>query len=63
MENSDFLSRLQAEATLQARLHDQRFFPPQLDVLTSFIGRQAWKVLVFLAIITSLSLEFLKKMS
>lgn len=61
MDNQTFLARLQAEATLQARLQQQRILPSQLDGLTTFIGRHSWQVLLFLALGTSLTLEVLHR--
>ncbi|HYD34897.1 MAG TPA: hypothetical protein VD999_02420 [Vitreimonas sp.] len=56
---ADFLGKLQAEAARQARLHEHRFFPPQLDFLTSFIGRYPWQTSGALALLTALVLELL----
>ena len=56
---SSFLHKLQAEASLQARLHEHRFVPPQLDWLTSFIGRYAWQVILVLSLATAIALEVL----
>jgi hypothetical protein len=52
-DSSDFLKRLQSEASLQARLHQQRFLPAQLDVITSFIGRYPWQVVLVLSGLTA----------
>lgn len=60
MANSDFLTRLQAEASLQAQLHERRVLPPQLDFLTSFIGTHTWQVLLTLSLITSVAIEAIK---
>ncbi len=50
---TDFLDRLQTEADLQARLHQQRFIPARLDALTSFIGRYPWQVVLLLSGLTA----------
>jgi len=41
-----FLAKLQVEAKLQAKLHEQRLLPPQIDWLTSLIGRFPWQFLL-----------------
>ncbi len=53
MKQTDFLDRLQDEASLQARLHQHRLIPSQLDALTSFIGRYPWQVIGVLAGLTA----------
>lgn len=58
--SAEFLTKLQSEAALQARLSTTRIFPPQLDYVTSYIGRYAWQVLATLAGLTSLGLEAFK---
>lgn len=55
----DFLSRLQVEAQLQARLHSHKILPDQLDVLASFVGRYPWQVLVIASGLTALGIEAL----
>lgn len=54
---SDFLSKLQEEAALQAKLEHHRLIPPQLDFITSFIGRYPWQVFLVLSFITALIIE------
>lgn len=54
---SDFLAKLQEEAALQAKLEHHRLLPPQLDFITSFIGRYPWQVLLTLSGITALVIE------
>lgn len=58
MFEPDFLTKLQAEAKLQAKLHQHRVFPTQLDWLTSFIGRYPWQVLLVASGIAAGVLEF-----
>lgn len=57
---SDFLIKLKREAESQAKLEKTRFFPAELDFLTSFIGRHPWQVLVVASGATSIALELLK---
>ncbi len=52
-DQQDFLQRLEAEASLQAQLHQRRVLPAQLDVVTSFIGRYSWQTLVVVSGITA----------
>lgn len=54
---SDFLAKLQEEAALQAKLEHHRLIPPQLDFITSIIGRYPWQVLLALSGITALIIE------
>ncbi len=63
MSNSDFLTRLKAEAAQQAQLHDQRILPAQLDGLTSFVGKHTWQVLLSVAALSSLIIEIWKVMA
>ncbi len=56
--NSEFLLKLQAEAKAQKRLFSTRFFPPALDIVTSFIGRYSWQVILISSGVTSLVVEF-----
>lgn len=57
---SDFLVKLQSEAKLQSRLNTTRFFPPQLDGVTSFIGKHPWQVILAVSGLTALSIEGMK---
>ncbi len=54
-----FLQKLQEQAELQARLNTHRFFPAQMDGITSFIGRYPWQVLLAVSGLTSLGIEVL----
>lgn len=62
MDDQTFLTRLQTEATLQAKLQQQRILPAQLDGVTSFIGRHSWPVLAVLALATSLAIEVMNRL-
>lgn len=55
----DFLSLLQAQAKKQSQLEKNRFFPQQLDFLTSFVGQYSWQVIAVLSGITALVITFL----
>jgi len=57
---SDFLEKLKSEAKLQSRLNTTRFFPEQLDKITSFIGKYPWQVIVAVSGVTALSIEAMK---
>jgi hypothetical protein len=60
-ETQKFLSKLQAQAELQARLNTHRFFPSQMDEITSFIGRYPWQVVLVASGLTSLWIEVLTR--
>lgn len=55
--NQEFLTKLQHQAALQAKLNKRRFLPTQFDFLTSLIGRYAWQFLVITSGITALLIE------
>lgn len=57
MFDQEFLVKLQAEAKLQARLHEQRILPHQVDWLTSLIGRYPWQVLLVASGLTAVVVE------
>lgn len=57
---SEFLEKLQTEAKLQSRLNTTRFFPPQLDKITSFIGKYPWQVILAVSGLTAFSIEGMK---
>lgn len=57
---NEFLVKLKREAESQAKLEKTRFFPAELDSVTSFIGRHPWQVLVVASGVTSIALEFTK---
>jgi hypothetical protein len=57
MSNVDFLSKLQAEAKLQARLHQQRVLPTQVDWLTSLVGNYPWQFLIVLSGLVALFIK------
>jgi uncharacterized protein YlaN (UPF0358 family) len=52
-----FLEQLQRQAEKQAKLHHLRFIPPQLDNLTSLVGRYPWQVMLVLSALTAIVLE------
>lgn len=58
-KSSSFVSRLQAEAAVQSRLHRQRLLPSQLDRVTSFVGNYPWQVLFVLSGLTAVLIEVL----
>ncbi len=60
---NQFITKLQQEAKLQARLNEERLLPRQLDPLTSVIGNYAWQVLMALSFISALALEIFKRTS
>lgn len=60
LSQQDFLTKLKAEAQSQAKLEKSRFLPPELDSVTSFIGRHPWQVLLVASGLTSLLLELIK---
>jgi len=55
--SKDFLSALQEEAALQARLEKHRLLPSGLDALTSFVGRYAWQVVLVTSGVVALGIE------
>lgn len=59
MTNPDFLERLQAEAQLQAKLHQDRWLPSQLDPLVTLIAQYPWQTLSVAAIVTSIIVRLL----
>jgi hypothetical protein len=59
MNKDDFLAQLQLQAEKQAKLHHSRFFPTQLDGLTSFVGRYPWQVMAVASFLTALLVEVL----
>jgi hypothetical protein len=54
-----FLDQLQLQAKKQAKLHETRLLPRQLDSITSFVGNYPWQVLLALSGITALVIELL----
>lgn len=61
MTNRDtFLSQLKLEAKKQAKLHENRLLPRQLDGVTSLIGTYPWQALLLLSGMTALVLELAK---
>jgi hypothetical protein len=56
----EFLQQLQSQAEKQAKLHDVRFIPAQLDGLTSLVGRYPWQTVFVLSGVTALLLEVLR---
>lgn len=56
--NSEFLSRLQQEASQQAKLEQHRLLPRQIDKLSSLIARYSWQVILFLALVTALFVTY-----
>lgn len=59
MTNSDFLDRLQAEAKLQAKLHQDRWLPSQLDPVVTLIAQYPWQTLSVAAVVTSMVVRWL----
>lgn len=59
MTNSDFLERLQAEAQLQAKIHQDRWLPSQLDPVATLIAQYSWQTLIVAAVMTSIILRLL----
>lgn len=57
MPDSDFLERLQSEAQLQAKIHQERWLPPQLDPVATLIAQYAWQTLLVAAVITSILIK------
>lgn len=55
-----FLAELQKEAEHQAKLHQTRVLPAQLDWLTSLVGRYPWQTLIVLSFFTALSVNIVK---
>ncbi len=55
-----FLAQLQHQATQQAKLYRYRVLPPQLDALTSFIGRYPWQVLLIVSGLVAVVVEVLR---
>lgn len=60
VQDLEFITKLQQEAQLQAKLEKTRFLPQELDALTAFVGRHPWQVILVVSGATSLLLEFLK---
>ncbi len=56
-KQADFIRRLQKEARAQQKLYNSHFFPSQLDIITSYIGRNSWQVILIGSLITSLVIE------
>lgn len=54
-----FLTKLQSEAALQSKLQKSKWLPEELDLLTSFIGKYPWQVILGLSGLTSLLIEVL----
>lgn len=55
----DFLSKLQVEAQLQARLHSHKILPDKLDLVASFIGHYPWQVILVASGLTAIGIEAL----
>jgi hypothetical protein len=53
----DFLTKLQIQAKMQARLEKTRILPHQVDSLASFVGRYSWQSLLIASLITTILLE------
>jgi len=60
MKTTNFLDKLEKEASLQAKLSTTRIFPTQLDALTSFIGRYPWQFVLLVSGVTALFIEILR---
>ncbi len=54
MKNSRFLSNLEHQASLQAKLNSSRLLPKQLDSITSLIGNYPWQTLLAISGITAI---------
>lgn len=53
----NFLTTLQAEASLQSQLYSHRLLPSQLDQFTSLIGRYPWQSILFTSGLVALGIE------
>jgi hypothetical protein len=58
MDNQEFLRKLEAEAAQQARLYQSRILPPQLDWLSSLIGRYPWQVMLVASGLTAAAISW-----
>jgi hypothetical protein len=58
-QKMDFLSKLQFEAQMQARLHSNKVLPDKLDSIAAFVGNYPWQVLAVLSGLTAFGLEAL----
>jgi hypothetical protein len=53
----NFLTKLQIQAEMQAKLEQRRILPHQVDSLASFVGRYSWQSLLIASLITTILLE------
>lgn len=58
-QKMDFLSKLQFEAQMQARLHANKVLPDKLDSIAAFVGNYPWQVLLVISGLTALGIESL----
>lgn len=55
----DFIAKLQGEAKKQSLLHEKTILPRQLEGMAAVIAEFPWQVILSLAIISALAIEFL----
>lgn len=60
MGKAVFLAKLEQEAARQAKLYHQRVLPPQLDRVTTLIGKYPWQVILILSGFTAVFMELSK---
>lgn len=57
----DFFGELEDLAKKQAKLHQERVLPKQLDWLTSLVGTYPWQTLVLVSGATAVLIELIKR--
>lgn len=57
--DKDFISRLQAEASLQAKLEEKRILPSKLDGLIGLIAQHNFAFLLAVSLLTALLWQLL----
>ena len=58
---TEFLKKLQAEASFQQKLSRRKILPSRVDGVTSWIGTHAWQTIIGLALCTATVLELIEK--